>query len=90
MAMRGRLQLRQLLHAQQRELHLLQAGVAQVPRLQRGGSVTANKHKFTARPHDFHSQARLISSATATATLRFSFPVPAGVDADDTAAACVV
>jgi hypothetical protein len=36
--MRGGIQLRLLLHAQQRELHLLQAGVAQVPRFQRGGS----------------------------------------------------
>jgi len=38
--MRGRLQLRLLLHAQQGELHLLPPRVAQVPRLQRGGSMT--------------------------------------------------
>jgi hypothetical protein len=37
--MRGWLRLRLLLHAQQGELHLLPPGVAQVPRLQRGGSM---------------------------------------------------
>jgi hypothetical protein len=43
MAMRGGIQLRLLLHPQQRKLHLLQAGVAQVPRFQRdsgGAGVT--------------------------------------------------
>lgn len=46
MAVRGGRQLRLLLHAQQGKLHLLQAGGAQVPRLQRR-SIVADELKAT-------------------------------------------